>query len=64
MKEDQKQKILFLSAGASVRSIFAEYLIEKIAGERFNAYSGSICAPTIAGLLSSRSARRPQQIVG
>ena len=39
MKEDPRQKILFLSTGNSVRSIFAEYFIQKIAGDRFEAYS-------------------------
>jgi arsenate reductase len=39
MKGDPRQKILFLSTGNSVRSIFAEYFIEKIAGDRFEAYS-------------------------
>jgi len=39
MKEDQRQKILFLSTGNSARSVFAEYLMEKIAGNRFKAYS-------------------------
>ena len=39
MKGDSKQRILFLSTGNSVRSIFAEYLIQKIAGDRFEAYS-------------------------
>jgi arsenate reductase len=39
MKEDQRQKILFLSTGNSVRSIFAEYFIERIAGDRFEAHS-------------------------
>jgi arsenate reductase (thioredoxin) len=39
MKEDKRQKVLFLSTGNSVRSIFAEYFIERIAGDRFEAYS-------------------------
>ena len=39
MSTDEKQKILFLSTGNSVRSIFAEYFIRRIAGERFEAYS-------------------------
>jgi arsenate reductase (thioredoxin) len=39
MKGDSRQKILFLSTGNSVRSIFAEYFIQKIAGDRFEAYS-------------------------
>jgi arsenate reductase len=39
MKTDQRQKILFLSTDNSARSIFAEYFIEKIAGDRFEAYS-------------------------
>jgi protein-tyrosine-phosphatase len=39
MKGDSKQRILFLSTGNSVRSIFAEYFIQKIAGDRFDAYS-------------------------
>jgi arsenate reductase (thioredoxin) len=39
MNGDQKRKILFLSTGNSVRSIFAEYFIESIAGDRFKAYS-------------------------
>jgi arsenate reductase len=39
MKGDSRQKILFLSTGNSVRSIFAEYFIRKIAGDRFEAYS-------------------------
>jgi arsenate reductase len=44
MKGDQSQKILFLSTGNAVRSIFAEYLIGKIAGKRFTAYSAG-CQP-------------------
>lgn len=39
MRGDPRQKILFLSIGNSVRSILAEYLIKKIAGDRFEAYS-------------------------
>src|SRR5262245_14476986 len=39
MKVDSRQKILFLSTGNSVRSIFAEYFIRNIAGDRFEAYS-------------------------
>jgi arsenate reductase (thioredoxin) len=39
MKGDPRQKILFLSPGNSVRSIFAEYFIKKFAGDRFEAYS-------------------------
>jgi arsenate reductase (thioredoxin) len=45
MKEDPRQKILFLSTGNSVRSIFAEYFIGKIAGHRFEAY-GAGSQPT------------------
>jgi arsenate reductase (thioredoxin) len=41
MKEEPRQKILFLSTGNSVRSIFAEYFIGKIAGDRFEAYSAA-----------------------
>ena len=32
MNSGQRQKILFLSTGNSVRSIFAEYFIKRIAG--------------------------------
>jgi arsenate reductase (thioredoxin) len=39
MNGDPRQKILFLSTGNSVRSVFAEYFIKKIAGDRFEAYS-------------------------
>ena len=39
MKADQRQKILFLSTRNSARSIFAEYFIRQIAGDRFEAYS-------------------------
>ena len=39
MKGDPRQKILFVSTGNSVRSIFAEYFMKKIAGDRFDAYS-------------------------
>jgi arsenate reductase len=39
MNGEPRQKILFLSTGNSVRSIFAEYFIQKIAGHRFEAYS-------------------------
>jgi protein-tyrosine-phosphatase len=39
MKGDPRQKILFLSTGNSVRSIFAECFIERMAGDRFEAYS-------------------------
>src|SRR5919106_370682 len=39
VKEEPRKKILFLSIGNSVRSIFAEYFIQKIAGDRFEAYS-------------------------
>jgi arsenate reductase len=39
MNSGQRQKILFLSTGNSVRSIFAEYFIKRIAGDRFEAYS-------------------------
>jgi arsenate reductase len=39
MKGDPRQKILFLSTGNSGRSIFAECFIERIAGDRFEAYS-------------------------
>jgi arsenate reductase len=41
MKGDPRQKILFLSTGNSVRSIFAEYFIQRIAGDRFEAYSAA-----------------------
>ena len=39
MTGEPRRKILFLSMGNSVRSIFAEYFIQKIAGDRFEAYS-------------------------
>jgi arsenate reductase len=39
MEEYPGQKILFLSTGNSVRSIFAEYFVKKIARDRFDAYS-------------------------
>jgi protein-tyrosine-phosphatase len=39
MAEQQRQKILFLCTGNSARSIFAEYLTQKICPERFEAYS-------------------------
>jgi arsenate reductase len=39
MKGEPRRKILFLSTGNSVRSIFAEYFIKKIASERFEAFS-------------------------
>jgi arsenate reductase len=39
MNSGQRQKILFLSTGNSVRSIFAEYFIKRVAGDRFEAYS-------------------------
>jgi arsenate reductase (thioredoxin) len=39
MKGDPRQKVLFLSTGNTVRSIFAEYFTTKIAGDRFVAHS-------------------------
>jgi arsenate reductase (thioredoxin) len=52
MSTDAKQKIVFLSTGNSVRSIFAEYFIRRIGGGRFEAYSaGNVPTGTVHPLV-------------